>query len=334
MSTLITTIQEFAAGVPVNVTSDIELLLPPVATAERKHLLPILGRAQYRELLDAYQGSTLSPEQAELLKLVQVATANLAYASYVTVAQLQLSNTGITVTSDPNNRTAFQWQINDLRAHLTETGYSALDEVLDYLDEHKSDFPTWAQSAAYTYNKGLLLNNAADFSRYYNINGSRRTFLALTAIISREEVFTLEPVLSPAFCAALRAEIQTGTVSAATEAVLRLLHPALANITISQAIGELSFSLNGGALELQIYRADNANGKESDPGLSEMLSLKRSQALDNGREYLRKLVTFLNAKASATVYPDYFTSDRYVAPTLAPDPHAPPGPRRRVYSAC
>jgi hypothetical protein len=334
MSTLITTIQEFTAGVPVNVTSDITLLLPPVATAERKHLVPLLGRAMYKELLDAYQANNLSTEQAELLQLVQVALANLAYSSYITVAQLQLSNTGITVTSDPNNRTAFQWQINDLRAQLTETGYAALDEVLDYLEEHKTDFPTWAQSDAYTYNKGLLLNNAADFSRYYNIGGSRRTFLALVAIIGREEVFALEPVLSPAFCAALRTEIQTGTVSAATQDVLRLLHPALANLTMSQAIGELSFSLNGGALELQVYRADNSNGKESDPGLTELLSLKRSQALDNGREYLRKLVTFLNAKASATLYPDYFTSDRYVAPTPAPDPHAPPGPRRRVYGAC
>lgn len=333
MSTLITTIQEFAAGVPVNVQSDITLLLPPVATAERKHLLPLLGRAQYRELLDAYQANNLSTEQAELLQLVQVAVANLAYASYVTVAQLQLSNSGITVPSDPNNRTAFQWQINDLREQLTETGYSALDEVLDYLDEHKTDFPTWAQSAAYTYNKALLLNNAADFSRYYNINGSRRTFLALVAIIGREEIFSLEPVLSAPFCVALRAEIQTGTVSAATEAVLRLLHPALANLTMSQAIGELSFSLNGGALELQVYRADNSNSKESDPGLTDLLSLKRSQALENGREYLRKLVTFLNAKATATVYPDYFTSDRYVAPAPAPDPYAAPGPRRRIYGA-
>ncbi|MGI4866109.1 MAG: DUF6712 family protein [Janthinobacterium lividum] len=334
MNTLISTIEEFRAGVPVNVTSDIELLLPPVAAAERKHLVTLLGRAQYRELLDAYQASTLSTEQAELLKLVQVATANLAYSAYVTVAQLQMDNTGIRTSSDPNNRTAFQWQIDDLRAYLTETGYSALDEVLDYLDEHKADFPTWAQSAAYTYNKALLLNNAADFSRYYNINGSRRTFLALVAIIGREEVFTLEPVLSPAFCAALRAEIQTGTVSVATEAVLRLLHPALAHLTMSQAIGELSFSLNGGALELQVYRADNSNSKESDPGLTDLLSLKRTQALENGREYLRKLVTFLNANATATVYPDYFTSDRYVAPASAAHPLSQPLHRRRIYPAC
>lgn len=334
MKTLLTTLDEFRAGVPVNVTSSIELLLPPVAAAERKYFRPLVGRAFYQELLDAYVASDLSEVQAELLELVQIALANLAYASQVTVAQLQIDDAGIRIASDENNKTAFQWQINDLREYLSDTGHAALEEVLTFLDENRAEFPTYVQSEAYTANRTLLLNNARDFSRYYNIGGSRRTFLALVAIIGRLEVFTLEPALSSEFCAELRAEIQTGTVAPATEAVLRLLHPALAHLSMSQAIGELSFNLNGAALELQVYRPDNANAKESDPGLTELLSLKRNQALEVGRDYLRKLVAFLNASASADRYPAYFRSSCYVSPT--PDPNALPasGRRGRIYRAC
>lgn len=331
MKTLLTTLAEFRIGVPVSVTASIELLLPAVAQAERKHLLPLLGRAQYDELHAAYQAGSLNPAQAELLALVQVALANLAYAPYVTVAQLQIDDQGIRIASDQNNKTAFQWQINDLKDYLLETGYEALDQALAYLDEHKAEFPTWAASEAYAANKQQLLNSAAEFDRYYRINASRRTFLALVPIMQRQEVLNLEPLLSSAFCAALRAEIQTGQVSAATEAVLRLLHPALAHLTMAQAIGELSFSINGPALELQVYRPDNANSKESDPGLTALLALKRDQALENGREYLRQLLAFLNAQASATVYPEFFKSAAYTAPVTATSEQPPV--RRRIYSA-
>jgi hypothetical protein len=334
MNTLISTLEEFRAGVPVNVTSSIDLLRPPVAAAERKHLVPMLGRAQYRELLDAYQASSLSTEQAELLKLVQVGVANLSYAGYVTVAQLQMEDTGIRVVLDGQSRTASQWQIDDLREYLAETGYSALEEALDYLEEHKSDFPAWATSAAYTANKEQLLNSTAEFQRWYNINSSHLTFLALLPILRRQEALSLEPVLSYAFCEALRTEIQTGTVSADTQAVLKLLHPALANFTVAEALDELSVDVAKGGLVVREQAVGGDNNRTKRQAPADVLATKRSKALENGRTYLGSLVSLLNSQASATKYPDYFTSDRYVAPTSGPGPYGPPSPRRRVYGAC
>jgi hypothetical protein len=332
---LITTIAEFRAGLPVNVSSSVELLEAAIGSAERKHVLPVLGRAQYQELLAAYEAEDLSEVQAGLLKLVQVATANLAYAPYITIAQLQIDDQGIRIASDENNKTAFQWQIDDLREYLAETGYQALEDVLGFLDEHKDEFPLWAQSAAYTYNKQLLLNSATDFNTHYNIGGSRRTFLALLSIIGREEVFSIEPVLSAEFCAALRAEIQTGTVSDDTQAVLRLLHPALANFTVAEAIGELSVDLSGGGLVVRELAVGGANNRTKRQAPDNLLAVKRDQARANGRTYLQKLLALLNAKASETVYPEFFTSSAYVAPALPPDPNAPVYARRhRIFNAC
>jgi len=334
---LLKTIEEFRVGVPVNVsTTTIEPLQAALASTERRHIKPVLGSAQYAELVAAYEADTLTPLQAQLLASLQVALANLTYAPFLAVAQLSIDDAGVRIKNDANNKTAFQWQIDDLREHLRETGYTALEAALTLLDENKADFPLWAQSEAYTYNKALLLNNAADFQRYYNIDTSRRTFLALLPIIGREEVFSLEPVLSAEFCAALRAEIQTGTTSADTQAVLRLLHPALANFTVAEAMGELSIDLSSGGLVVKELATGGANNRTQRQAPADVLERKRNQALEAGRTYLRTLLALLNTKASATVYPEFFASACYAppAPLLAPTPTPAGQPRRRLYNAC
>ncbi|WP_151087384.1 DUF6712 family protein [Hymenobacter baengnokdamensis] len=333
---LLTTIEEFRAGVPVNLSSSIALITGALAAAERRHIIPVLGRPQYKELCDAYAANSLSTVQAELLAAVQVALANLAYAPYITIAQLDLSDAGIRIQTDANNKTAFQWQIDDLREYLTETGYTALDDVLSVLDENKDEFPLWKSSVAYTYNKGLLLNNAVDFDSYYRIAQSRRTFLALVPLISQVEHFSLEPVLSAEFCQAVRDELATGTVSDDTQAALKLLQPALANLTVAEAVLELGVDLAEGGLVVKELDKTTTNNRVRKQASDTILSLKRSQALEKGRAYLRDLLALLQAKASATVYPAFFNSAAFVPPPPPPDPNAPPihHHRRRVYNAC
>ncbi|AMJ65044.1 DUF6712 family protein [Hymenobacter sp. PAMC 26628] len=333
---LLKTTEEFRAGLPVNVTSSIDLLAGALAAAERRHIVPVLGRAQYNELRIAYDAGTLSPLQAELLAVVQAALANLAYAPYITIAQLDISDSGIRIQTDDNHKTAFQWQIDDLREYVTEAGYTALEDALGFLDDNKAAFPLWATSAAYTYNKELLLNSAPDFDKCYRINGSRRTFLALVPLIRQVEHFALEPVLSAAFCQALRDELATGAVGAPTAAVLKLLHPALANLTVAEAVLEMGVDLTPGGLVVQELDKTTTNNRVRKQASETVLALKRNQALETGRAYLRDLVELLNKTASTTVYAAYFSSDRYTAPAPPPDPNAQPAPPRvgGLYGAC
>lgn len=326
---IIKTIEEFRRGVPMSVTASVDALLPTLAATERRHLLPILGRAQYATLVAAYDARALTDLQSQLLAILQTAVANLAYATYLPLAQLQIDDAGIRIASDENLKTAFQWQIDDLRELLQETGYAAIEDALALLDENKASFPDWSKSAAYTYNKELLLNSAADFDRDYSIAGSRRTFLALVPIMRREEHFSLEPVLSAEFCAALRAEIQTGTVSPATTSVLQLLHPALANFTASEAVGELGVDLAAGGLVVKELDRTTTNSRVRRQASDVILSLKRQQALETGRAYLRDLVSLLNAKASATVYPAFFASSCYTPPAPPVDPNVTPAPPKK-----
>jgi hypothetical protein len=115
----------------------------------------------------------------------------------------------------------------------------------------------------------------------------------------------------------LKQQLGDGTVTAENEKLLDdYVRPALAHLVMAQAMGELGFALNGNALELNVYRPDDSNGKESDPGLTQLLELKASQALDDGEHYLRQLTKYLTLTASATRYATYFNSDAYRPPVV------------------
>ena len=189
------------------------------------------------------------------------------------------------------------------------------EKVLAFLQQHRDEFPTWAGSEAARQHRELFISTAAAFSQHYNINNARYTFLSLASLVRKTESFALEPALGSDFFDELKEQLASETLTADNAALVsKYLQPALAHLTMAQAIGELGFSLNGQALELNIYRPDNSNSKESDPGLQRLLDMKQEQALEDGERYLRRLRKLLNESASATRYATYFNSSVYEQP--------------------
>lgn len=321
---LIRTIEQFTAYVRVNSnTTDIENFGPDMRVAERQRIRPTLGVALYNEL-SALSNEDLASALVDaadvrggLLRLVQEAVANLASLEYLVVNQVQISDQGIRLAVD---KTAFQWQIKDLQAYFRRKGYNALEEVLAYLEEHVADFPAWASSPAATQARELFIASASEFSRHYDIAGSRLTYVALLATIRKVERFQLEAVLSEGYFDELKAQLALGTVSADNALVLdRYLRPALAHLVVAKAVPEVGLTFNGAALELNVYRFDDANTKEADANLDSLIGLKISQAAADAQVYLTKLRRYLNAQASPTRYATYFASPAYTDPA-APRP--------------
>jgi hypothetical protein len=232
--------------------------------------------------------------------------------------QVQISGSGVQIISDTNVKTAFPWQIDALKLMYARKGYGALDKVLAFLEANGTDFPTWAGSPAAVKTREYFLSSADEFTEHYNISHSRQTYLALLPIIRKMERFALVPVLGQEYFAELKAEQAAGTLSPENAAVVAdYLRPALAHLVIGTSIGEMGFALNGAALELNVYRPDTSNSKESDPGLQKLLDMKEEQALSDGERFLRQLRKQLNAQASATKYATYFASSAYDAPVSA-----------------
>ncbi len=320
---LIRTIEQFCAHVRVSLSgTDLDNLAPDLRLAEREQLRPVLGPALHNELSalsdDELQAALDDPTSVtgELLRLVHEALANLGMLLYLPLNQLQISDGGVYLLS--GGKQPFQWQINELKASLRSKGTNALEAVLGYLDTHAADFPAWATSAAAVEARVMLIPSAAEFTRHYNIGGSRLTYQAFLSLMRKVERFQLQAVLSAEYLRELKAELVAGVVSPDNQLVLDdYLRPALAHLVVAKAVGEVGLSFNGAALELNIYRPDTANEREADAGLDALLRIKASQADTDAKVYLTDLRRYLNRSASATRFATYFTSSVYV------DPQAP-----------
>ncbi|MCA8830182.1 DUF6712 family protein [Hymenobacter pini] len=317
---LIQDIDQFRAHVTLNSTADEDTytaLQADLLLVEDEHIRPMLGDEFYQQFREQVEEGIeqLNTPAKKLLQLLQSPLANLTMVSYLDIAQVQISGVGVQIISDTTQKTAFQWQINDLKVNFSRKGFNGLEKVLAFLQRNESEFPTWQSSEAARQHRELFISTATEFSQHYNINNARTTFLSLASLVRKTESFALEPALGSPFFDELKQQLADEQLTPENAALVeKYLRPALAHLTMAQAIGELGFSLNGQALELNVYRPDNANSKESDPGLQRLLDMKQEQAVDDGARYLRRMRKHLNETASADRYATYFGSSAYEAP--------------------
>ncbi|WP_033369484.1 DUF6712 family protein [Hymenobacter norwichensis] len=317
---LIRSIENYREYVVVNKNSfSLASIQPDMRLVEQDRIKPLVGAAYYYELdgkLTA--GTELTGPEKDVLELLRQAVATLAMVAYLPMGQLEITDMGVTVTATGDRKQPYQWQINQLRSNLQAKGYNALEKALTLLDEHidAPEFAAWATSAAATASHKFFLNTAAGFSEHYNIGGSRLTYLAMLPTLRKMERFSIEPVLGEAYYLELKAEVAARTVSADNLHVLeQYVRPALAHLTVGKAVPEIGLGLNGDAIELNVYRLDDANQKEADASLDSLLSLKVEQAMGDAMVYLERLKAYLNANASATRFATYFASRQYQSPT-------------------
>ncbi|HEX8506352.1 MAG TPA: DUF6712 family protein [Hymenobacter sp.] len=320
----IRTIEQFCKHVRVNVSgTDLENIEPDLRLVETQRLRPLLGWAFYNDLQalsDADLEALLAPGnpdvRSELLRLLQLAAANLAMVEYMPLLQVLISDSGVNLVG---GKTAFQWQINDLKASFRRKGYNALEEVLEHLDAHLDapEFAAWGASTAAFATHQYFLATAREFSEHYAINDSRLTYLALLPTLRKVERFDLAPVLGVAFYAELKEQLKDRDLTPDNAQLLDLyLRPALAHLVVAKALnGDVGLAFNGDALELNMYRSDDSNSKEADASFSQLLTMKAQQALGDGHVYVTQLRQYLNKTASLTRFAAYFTSPAYTAPT-------------------
>lgn len=319
----IRTIAQFCAHVRVNVSgTDLENLAPDLRLVETQRLRPLLGPALYNDLqalsdnaIEELLDPASTDVRSELLRLVQLAAANLALVEYLPLLQVLISDAGVNLMG---GKTAFQWQIKDLQASFRRKGYNALEEVLEYLDAHidAPELASWGTSTAAVATHQYLLATARQFSEHYAIADSRLTYLALLPTLRKVERFDLAPVLGPALYAELKEQLIDRDLSDDNALLLDLyLRPALAHLVVARALnGDVGLAFNGDVVELNMYRPDDSNAKEADASFSQLLTLKAQGALGDGHIFLDQARQYLNAHASATKYASYFHSATYTAP--------------------
>lgn len=303
---LFSDISQIREYIAVNFTSDFADIKPYIVQAETRFIRPLIGAALLDELTNFAEGSSTDADMAVLLAKVRMPLIYYAYYLFVPTASVQISSTGIHIAVTDSKKTAFEWQIDQLRDSWLNTAHDFTEELLTYLNDTEPD--NWQKPAS----EDLFVRSADEFNQYYYINGSRRLYAALIPILKSVEQKYILPVLGNAFFEATKEALQaSGELSADTLAIVDRIRPAIVHFTMARAISELSVEvLPNGLFENSVQVVSRA--KQS-VGAMKTSNLK-SDLLTDARSELKALQEYLDANASATKYAEYFTSDKYVAP--------------------
>jgi hypothetical protein len=305
---IISTTEELKQYVEVAAALKMPTVEPSLRIAERRNLRSCLGEQLFNRLLLSYKdaGSKVDSMPAvlqELTKLSQAVVANIAMALLIPRLSVTISDTGISRTESDSKKSAFQYQEVNLRESYLRAGYDGLDDVLNYLEANKDEFPEWVSSPSYLDYKKYFIQSAEQFSASFNIQHSRLAFLSIRYIMKRVEDFQVQDITGKKLFAVLKNEVKSGSVSDANQVLLDgFIKPGVALITIAKGVWERALDISENGVTVSIKGSTDNNELRQSAEINKQQKMA-DQLLADGNEYLSRLGQFLND--NITDYPDF-----------------------------
>lgn len=233
---LIKEMSEVQKFLSVDISMKEKTIRPYVLPAEEQ-LIRLLGKEQYQELDDYYNGPGSGIEELDdLLPIAQRPIVNFAYFLGLSMLNVSIGNNGIAVVSNGNLSPASKQRTDDLKTDLEKAAYDGLESLLEFLEEHIDDYPLWESSDAYALQYEYLISSARRFDELLRINRSRLTFLNWRPTMQDVEFLKINPKVSKEFTDELKTQIKSGSVTAANLVILPLLQKALAYLTAADEL--------------------------------------------------------------------------------------------------
>lgn len=331
-------IEDFKKYVPVNAGfgfSTIEIYLNAV---DRDELAPLFGKTFLNEIQELFEAeesaSDLDEPVKEFVELLRIASANLALLHWLPIGQVSVSQAGIQIASSENQKTAFQWQIKDIEDKLAESGFNALDKALQLLEDNinNSAFATYKSSEEFKANNYLFVPFATDFCKHYSLfSTSRINYKKMLSVIKKVEDFEIKPAIGESYFNDLKTKLQAGeTLGTNAKKIVELIQPALVNLTVARAIGDLSIAIDSKGL----LQFDNTGGRQTidskkTAGDGQLFRLATTAERD-GKIYMKQLRDYLETHKDD--YPLYTSDAKYTAPADVPDLNSEASGKKKFYT--
>ena len=220
---------------------DFENIKSSIEDAELYFIIPIIGQDYYDELNDEYVkiSPALSEEDQKALKKIQKALAYFAMVLWMPEGAIKVSGTGLQVVSTEELKTAGERKVDKLEFKYLDSGYRAIDSLLEFLEKNSSDYSTWKESEAYTVFKESFINNAKTFNKNYSIGNSRRTFLRMKAMMKKCEDFYIQSNLGVDFFTEIKTQIKEDNISEDNKIILDFIALNYLNLQPQLKIGRI-----------------------------------------------------------------------------------------------
>ena len=306
---LIQTIDQVKAFSSIlNASANLDMLKPYLSDSEVLFIRPAVSREFLADLATKLDSTDENWKTALSLTRKPL----VLYALYLAIDEIgvSLSGQGVQVASSPTNTPAPQFKVMNSKQNLMSRANAALDDLLEFLELNKKDFTSYKGS-----DTDLLIRSAAEFSKYVDIRGSRRVFLAMIPIIRSIESKFIKPILSDGLFAKLKSALQgSSDLSEDYKSLMELIRPALAHLAMARSLDEISIDvLDWGVFANAESTFTNIMTKQT-ANRERILAMQAANQLDGDGE-LKTLQIFLDKNASRDKYPDYFSSSLYSGPS-------------------
>lgn len=238
---LVRSTDTFKEYFPQTTVDDFDKFRPHVQTAEDKYIIPYLGRDTYNRLNDYLDAGEAPADESlsGLLYHAQRSTVYFAYRVSVPIRNVVDTPNGFGIVQNSNLAPASAQRTNELKGGVDEYGWNAIDVMLQYLEDHRTDFPEWYDSPVSTLAFRNLINNATEFGQYVKLEGfSRVAFQALRPVMDNVEMLIIANKIGADTLTALMEAMKTDTLTDDDKKVLAPLKRAMANLTLSENVPE------------------------------------------------------------------------------------------------
>lgn len=306
-SKIITTIEEVQSCLPVQMTSDFEVVDPFINNAERAHLKRLIGKEQLLVLITAYNDAGKNANEIadelmrEAVKLSQKIVTTLGYYYALPILAVKIGSTGIQVFSNTDTKQAFNWQVDDVKAALINLGYGAIEDLLMHLDENPDAFPEYINSEQYIAAEQFLIESALDFNQYFNINRSRFIFQSISYLMLRIENQTVKKLFGTEFFESLKADNLEGKYKILANEYIK---PGIALLTAAKAVVERVITFRDGVASINLVGNYDA-AKSNIPAAKEDINRTKEQLEIDGNQFLQDGLAFI--KDNLTDFEDFLS---------------------------
>lgn len=240
------TAQKIQEYVTVHSNFNPDSLKPFLKRANRKYLQSYVGDL-YTELAVPATGenAVIKNNARDLFE-----ESLCCFSFYLGSAELSLhiNDSGISTHESADFKKADSFEKNDFNREMLRNGHEALDHLLKILEANKALFSSYTVELQ-DQHKELLVPDTATFQKYYNINSSRQTFIALLPSMRQVQDQFISSWLCKDFITALRENVSDAKLE-----VKILLQQAIVAYTVAKTVYEGQFLLNGNGIHLKFDR--------------------------------------------------------------------------------
>ena len=262
-----------------------------VDNATVRYIAPYLNGRLYERLADYLDGSALDDDALNALTpYVRRAVAYYAVFAFVRSGGVLITSAGAQKTETDTHKSSSFADKMDAANYYAESADAAMDALLTFLDEHRSEYPDYTPAIP-----KLLLRSAAEYNKFVNIAGSRRTYLALALALRDVELFFLKPLLGAELLETLRKYAAGEVVDVANkDELLQLAQAAAANMSMARAMPMLTLRFTDGAIGVASFYSPSQMERLA---LERILNDQREQFKRTAQTYLDELTNLLRTPA-------------------------------------